>query len=69
MRDVILSLELGHLSSKEDQVKVFNTEIEKFSKWLETVPSAVQQGALTQPERILLLTYFMQKYAGHLDKE
>lgn len=69
MKDVVISLNVGTDLPYDGLVKVFNTEIEKFSKWLETAPMEIQQGALTRPERVLLLTYFMQKYAGNLDKE
>jgi hypothetical protein len=69
MKDVILHLDFDMGLPKEELIKIFNTEIEKFSKWLEKAPAAMQQGALTKPERVLMLTYFMQKYAGNLDKE
>lgn len=69
MRDVIISLDFDMGLPKEDLVKIFSAEIEKFSKWMEKAPGTLQQGALTKPERVLMLTYFMQKYAGNLDKE
>lgn len=69
MKDVILHLDFDMGLPKEELIKIFNAEIEKFSKWLGKAPTEMQQGALTKPERILMLTYFMQKYAGNLDKE
>jgi len=56
-------------AEKEELIKIFEAEIDKFSKWMETQPNWKQQGALTRPERVLLLTYFMQKWAGNIDKK
>lgn len=69
MRDVELRLPCASDTPKEKLIEIFTKEIDDFSKWLETKTAVMQQGALTRPERILLLTYFMQKYAGNLDKE
>jgi len=53
--------------SKEELLKIFTSEIDEFSQWMANNPDWKQQGALTRPERVLLLTYLMQKYAGNLD--
>lgn len=69
MKDVTLHLTCDTPPTKEALVELFTKEVDDFSKWLETKTPVLQQGALTKPERILLLTYFMHKYAGNLDKE
>jgi len=56
-------------SSKEALIQLFTKEVDDFSRWLERKPPTMQQGALTKAERVLLLTYLMQKYAGNIDKE
>lgn len=55
------------VESKEDLLKLFEQEVEDFSQWMEKNPRVMQQGALTRPERVLLLTYLMQKHAGNID--
>lgn len=68
MKDVSLHLACDPGVSKEVLLRTFTQEVDDFSAWLEKAPPALQQGALTKPERILLLTYLMQKYAGNLDR-
>ena len=54
---------------KQDLLKVFESELDDFSQWLANNPNWKQQGPLTQPERVLLRTYFVQKYSGNLDSK
>jgi hypothetical protein len=61
--------DLPPIQAKEKLVALFSKELDGFSEWLATSAPDLQQGALTKPERVLMLTYFMQKYAGNLDKE
>lgn len=68
--DVHLSVSVnGTGASKEELLQIFEKEIDNFSRWMERAPSTLQQGALTKPERIILMTYFMKKLSGELDKE
>ena len=70
MKDVHLQVSIGGTgASKEELIQLFEQEIDGFSRWMEKAPGTLQQGALTRPERVLMLTYFMQKFAGNLDKE
>jgi hypothetical protein len=69
MKDIKIHLDCDTPSTKEELVALFTRDVDDFSKWLETKPSTMQQGALTTPERVLLLTYLMQKYVGNIDKE
>ena len=60
----LLSEELSKLAPTEAQ-PVFEQEVENFSAWLERgLPDWKWQGPLTKAERILLLTFLMQKHKG-----
>lgn len=53
--------------AKEELRKIFEKEIDDFSTWMHNNPDWKQQGPLTRPERVIMLTYLMNKYAGHID--
>lgn len=66
--DVILKLADGIASkSKEEQSKVLDEEVERFSQWLSNLPDKMVSGALNDPERALIKTYLVQKLRGALD--
>jgi hypothetical protein len=66
--DVKIVLDLKtNAEHPEDRRLLFEQEVEEFSVWMTHNPDWKQQGALTRPERVLLLTYLMHKYAGHID--
>lgn len=69
MKEIELRISFDAGLTNDRLVEIFSKEIEDFSRWLEKRPPIMQQGALTKPERVLLLTYLMQKYAGNIDKE
>lgn len=69
MKDISVHLAGEPGISKERLLEAFTREVEDFSEWMEKTPPELQQGPLTKPEKVLLLTYLMQKYAGNLDKE
>ena len=68
MKAVALTVDEAY-RTKEQQLALFEKEVEQFSQWMAGLKHPLQQGALTQPERVLLLTYLVQKNAGTLDKE
>jgi hypothetical protein len=63
---VVLSI-TANAEHLEDRRLLFEKEIDRFSAWMRENPDWKQQGALTRPERVLLLTYLMHKYEGHID--
>lgn len=54
--------------SREERMKFFEKEVEDFSDWMTRLPDWKYQGPLSKPERVLLLTYLMQKYEGKIDE-
>jgi len=67
MKDVVLKVEANVPLSHEETLLLFQKEIDDFDRFMQGLKNPLQQGALTKPERVLLLTYLMQKYAGHLE--
>ena len=53
----------------EERMKFFEKEVDDFSAWMAQLKDWKYQGPLTKPERVLLLTYLMQKYEGKIDEE
>jgi hypothetical protein len=53
--------------SKEELTELFQKEVDDFSEWMAGNPNWKQQGPLSRPEKVLLVTYLMQKYAGNID--
>lgn len=63
---IVLASELSG-KTREELVAIFKQEVEDFSAWMERLPDWKYQGPLTSAERILLATYLIQKYTGHID--
>jgi hypothetical protein len=53
--------------SKEEILSVFDQEVERFSKFMETIGDGRIQGGLLPPERVLLKTYLVHKFRGRLN--
>lgn len=67
MADVILKLSDEHEpKTKEEKLKIFQEEVERFSYWLANLSDFKAQGALNNPEKALLMTYLIQKYNGKI---
>jgi len=64
---LVLAPELAS-KTKDELVEAFRKEVDDFSAWMERLPDWKYQGPLSSAERILLVTYLMQKYTGHVDE-
>lgn len=53
--------------TKEELLAVFDQEVERFSKFMETISDSRIQGGLLPPERVLLKTYLVHKFRGRID--
>lgn len=68
MKDVVLSISPEvEAPTKEELLKLFQREVEEFSNWMAELPDWKYAGPLMKQEKILLVTYLMQKHAGNLD--
>lgn len=68
--EVRLELDSGmEQTSDKDLNKVFEAEVDDFSKWMEGIPDYRKQGALTLAERALLKTYLKNKFSGNIDSK
>lgn len=54
---------------KEEVLKLFDEEVEKFSAFMDNVGDWRSRGALSKSEKALIKTYLVHKYRGHLDGE
>jgi hypothetical protein len=68
MKDVVLALApaLGTLP-KEKVLSLFQQEVEEFSAWMSGLPDWKYQGPLSKQEKVMLVTYLMQKYVGNIE--
>lgn len=56
-------------ASKDEILKLLDIEIEKFSRFMDSLDDWRARGALLPQEKAMLKTYLVHKIAGHLDKE
>jgi hypothetical protein len=67
MADVTLTLDPKfERASSEDVLKMFDEEVERFSKFMEGL-STNMGGALIPQEKVLLKTYLVHKHRGRLN--
>lgn len=68
MADLTLQLSDEHRAKAPEEVlKLFDEEIEKFSKYMTTIGDWRSVGALNAQERALLKSYLVHKHRGHVD--
>ena len=68
MPDITLQLAPDFVGkSKEELLKLFDAEVARFDKFMESLPG-LQGGGLHDFEKVLLKTYLVQKHLGRLDE-
>lgn len=68
MKTVSIHIEGEETLSDPDKLAILEKEVDDFDSWMQKLQDWKYQGPLTKPERVLLLTYLMQKHSGHIDK-
>jgi len=66
MKDIGIAVKSEHVEPvpKEELLKMFDQEIEDFSKFMAHLPDVKGQGPLTTPEKMIMKTYLVHKYKG-----
>jgi hypothetical protein len=68
MPDVILKLAEEHASkTKEEISRIFDEEVERFSRYMATIGDWRAVGVLNNGERMLIKTFLVQKFSGNVD--
>jgi hypothetical protein len=53
--------------NKEEVLRVFEEEVERFSKFMDGLTQSSAGGPLLPQERVLLKTYLVHKHRGRID--
>lgn len=70
MKDVVAGFESHHLGkSKEQLSKVLDAEVQRFSRYMESIADPNAKGPLSNPEAALVKSYLVAKLTGKLDGE
>ena len=52
---------------QKTQNEALDREVERYSRWLDTLADERAKGCLSNPERALIKTYLVQKLTGKLE--